>query len=89
MLRKPAFWIVAAVAAFAAFLASGTLSQRKVRVEACVEYRGRTECRTAAGPNEEQALRTAVQAACAVLASGMTDSMECDRTPPKSVRRLD
>lgn len=88
MLKKPAFWIVVAVAAFAVVLATGSISQSKVRVEACVEYRGRAECRTAAGPNEEQALRTAVQAACAVLASGMTESMECDRTPPKSVRRL-
>lgn len=88
MVRKPAFWIALAVAAFAAFLVTGSLSQSKVRVEACMEFRGRTECRTASGPSEEQALRTAVQAACAVLASGMTDSMECDRTAPRSVRRL-
>jgi hypothetical protein len=88
MLKKPGFWIAFLVAAFAAFLAAGSFSQRKVRVEACVEYRGRTECRTAAGPTEEAALRTAVQTACAILASGMTDSMECDRTPPQSVKRL-
>jgi hypothetical protein len=88
MFKKPAFWIVAAIAAFTAFLVAGSLSQSKVRVEACVEFRGRTECRTASGPSEEQAQRTAVQTACAVLASGMTDSMDCDRTPPKSVKRL-
>lgn len=88
MIRKPVFWISLAVAGFVAMLVTGTLSQSKVRVEACVEFRGRTECRTASGPTEEQALRTAIQAACAVLASGMTDSMECDRTPPQSVRRL-
>lgn len=51
-----------------------------------MEFQGRSECRTAAGPTEQQALRTAIENACALIASGMTDSMACDRTPPKSVR---
>jgi hypothetical protein len=88
MKKNVSVWIGSAIAIFTSLLVISTLALKKVRVEACIEFNGRTECRTASGRNEEQALRTAVQAACAVLASGMTDSMECDRTPPKSVRRL-
>ncbi len=88
MLRKPAFWISLAVGAFLAALISGTMAQKKVRVEACIEFKGRVECRTAAGPNEQQALRTAVENACAVLASGMTESLACGATPPMRVTKL-
>ncbi len=89
MLKKPGVWIAIGIVIFLAVLVSGTIGQGKVRVEACVAFRGRTECRTAAGPTEEQALRTAVENACGMLASGMTDSMACGSTPPQSVRRLD
>ena len=86
MLRKPGLWIALAVGIFVALLVSSTIGQSKYRVEACMEFQGRSECRTAAGPTEQQALRTAIENACALIASGMTDSMACDRTTPKSVR---
>ncbi len=86
MLRKPGLWIALAVGIFVALLVSSTMGQSKFRVEVCMEFHGRSECRIAAGPTEQQALRTAIENACALIASGMTDSMACDRTPPKSVR---
>jgi hypothetical protein len=86
---KPGVWIAIGVAIFVAVLISSTMNQRKYRVEACVEFNGRTNCAIAAGPDEAQALRTAVQTACATIAAGMTESMACDRTAPKSVRWLE
>ncbi len=83
---KPAVWITLAVVAFVGFLIYSSMGQAQYRVEVCMEFKGRAACRTAAGPNEAQALRTATENACALIASGMTDSMACDRTPPKSVR---
>lgn len=88
MNKKVAPFIGAAVAIFVSLLVITTSSLKKSRVEACVEFNGRTECRTAAGRNQEQALRTAVENACALLASGMTDTMACGRTEPKSVKVL-
>ena len=75
--------------ALAAVMTLMMLSGRRHRVEVCQEYRGRTVCRTAAGPTREEAVRTAIDNACALLASGMTDSMQCGATPPRSVRDLD
>ena len=54
--------------------------------EVCIEFDGQTKCRSAAGATREEAQRTATDNACAFLASGMTESIRCSRTPPTSVR---
>jgi hypothetical protein len=51
----------------------------------CVEFGGATACRTGRAGDRESALRGAVSTACAVLSSGVTSGMACDRTPPRSV----
>jgi hypothetical protein len=77
---------VTAVVLFFGLLAYLTLGQKQIRVEVCVEFQGRQNCRIAAGPTQEQATRTATDNACATISSGMTESMTCGRTPPVSVR---
>jgi hypothetical protein len=84
-----AFLAIAAFAALALLMTRMMLSERRHRVEVCMEFRGRTACRTAAGPTQEEAVRTAADAACALIASGMTDTIQCGRSQPKSIRRLD
>jgi hypothetical protein len=56
------------------------------RVEVCITFNGRTNCRTASGASEEFARRTATTNACADIASGVTDSIACENTPPNSVK---
>lgn len=80
---------LAAVAAFIALLVYLTMGNKRVRVEVCVAYQGRTACRTASGESRESAQRTATDNACAQIASGMTDSMACTSRPPVSLRWLD
>ena len=80
--------ILAAVVVFIGLLAYMSMGLRQVRVEVCVGFQGHQNCRTAAGPTEEQAIRTATDNACATISSGMTESMTCGRTPPLSVKRL-
>ena len=82
--------LVLAVAglSFVVLVVYWSLHLGQVKVEVCLEFRGRSNCGTAAAPNEEEAIRTATDNACATIASGMTDSIACSRTPPTSVRRL-
>jgi hypothetical protein len=68
-----------------ALLISAMLQQAQVTCEVCVTFRGRTQCRTAAGPDSDQAVKTATDNACGLLASGMADSISCTNTPPDSV----
>ncbi len=65
-----------------------TISLAAHRVEVCMEFKGMTSCRTAAGSTEQFALRTATTNACATISSGVTDSIACDQTPPKKVTWL-
>ena len=55
------------------------------RCEVCMVFNGRRDCRTASADTREGALRTAVTNACAQLASGVTESDQCENTPPESV----
>jgi hypothetical protein len=61
-------------------------SSSRYRVEVCVDFHGQRSCRTAGAATEDGALRTARENACALISSGVTDSIACGNTPPSSVR---
>ena len=73
-------------AAFLAALVWSTWSQAGVECEACVEYGGASVCRSVAASDTEEAARQAQANACAILSRGVTQGLECDRTPPRSLR---
>ena len=77
-----------AVAVFVALLLAlvvySTLGLGGYSCEVCMEFGGRTQCRKAIGSTQQESLRTAIDNACALLASGVTDSIRCTNTPPKS-----
>lgn len=54
--------------------------------EVCIEFDGRTHCSNARGPSVQEATRAAADTACAFLTSGMTETMRCSRTEPKSAK---
>lgn len=58
---------------------------RSVLCEVCITFRGAQACREAYGPTEPEARRTATDNACALLAAGMTASIQCQNTPPDRV----
>ena len=64
-------------------------SSSRYRVQVCVEFQGRSNCAIAAAATEQGALRTAQENACAVISSGVTDSMQCGNlNRPVSVKWL-
>jgi hypothetical protein len=88
-MKKTGLWIALAAAAFIAMIVYSTLSLKRHRVEVCMQYQGRQACRTASGETPEKARRAATDNACALIASGVTDSIACQNTPPVSVKTLD
>ena len=89
MTRGIKLGIAATGIVFVAVVVYLSLHLGQVKVEVCMEFRGRSNCGTAAAPTEEEAVRTATDNACATISSGMTDSIACSNTPPTSVRRLE
>ena len=79
-------WIVGLLlgAAFLAALLLATLRETRIECEVCMEFDGRTACRSVGGADREAATRDAVSNACAVLSSGVTQGMACNRTLPRS-----
>jgi len=67
------------------------VSRREIQVECevCLDFEGRSACRTSMAADRESALRGAVSNACAVLSGGVTQGLACDRTPPRSVQCSD
>lgn len=74
------------VLVFLAFVVYTTWNTGRIRCEVCITFQGRQACRTASARTRELALRAATDNACAQIASGVTDSNQCQNTPPDSVR---
>jgi hypothetical protein len=72
-----------------AFLLYSSMHIAKYRVEVCVAFSGRTDCRTASADTKDHALRSAQNNACALIASGVTDTMQCEHSEPTSVKWLE
>lgn len=87
-MKKTQLWIALAAIAFIGLVVFSTFRLSRHRVEVCMEYQGRRACRTAAGETLEKARRAAIDNACALIASGVTDSIACQNTPPSSVREI-
>ena len=71
------------------FVVYFTMHIATARVEVCVEFGGKTSCRISSADTKEHALRTAQSNACALIASGVTDTMQCEHSTPVSVKWLE
>jgi|RhiMetdeSRZDD1v2_1073273.scaffolds.fasta_scaffold45250_3 hypothetical protein len=84
----PKLWKIVVGLGFAAligFIIYSATGLAQVSCTVCVEFHGRTSCQPAAGTSQDEAVKTAESVACAELATGRTESIACERTPPKSI----
>jgi hypothetical protein len=65
-----------------AFVVYSSFTWSGVRCEVCMEFEGRRACRTVDGAGEEETVAAARTNSCALLTSGVTGTMACERTPP-------
>lgn len=80
---------IAFVGAVIAFLVYSSMNIAHYRVEVCVDFHGRSDCRVASADTRDHAMRSAQSNACALLVSGVTDTMQCEHAEPTSVKWLD
>ena len=71
--------------ALISFIIYSSTGLGQVRCDVCLEFHGTTSCKPAAGPTRDEAVKTAWSIACSDLASGRTEGIACQNTPPKSV----
>lgn len=70
--------------AIGGFVVWSSLGAGGIRCEICLEFRGAEACRAVDGASEDEALAAARTNACAQLAAGVTDTLACERTTPRS-----
>ena len=88
-MKKPIVWIALGFVAIVGWLMYTSLQGVTThRVEVCMNFNGRDNCRTARGNTEAEARRTATDNACADITNGMTEIVGCQNTAPRSVKVL-
>ena len=60
-----------------AFVVYSSFQVSAVECEVCMRYEGREMCRAASAATREEARRSASDNACALLTSGMTETIRC------------
>jgi len=82
-------WIIAAGAiVLIGVLAYSSFQQMRERYEVCVTFKGATHCAMAAGSSYMQAVRSAQEIDCQLLANGRDENMVCLDTQPSSMRSV-
>jgi hypothetical protein len=73
---------LAVAAAAIGMLYYATLAGAGFECEACMRYEDRDACRSATGVDRDEAERTAIATACALVSNGVTATIRCQGLEP-------
>jgi hypothetical protein len=83
--KKPVWLGILFGALVLGYLVYSSFSPKAYRVKVCMTYKGGDNCGTASADKREVALREATTNACALIASGIIESGQCENSKPVSV----
>jgi hypothetical protein len=87
-MRKPVLAGVIFVLLVLGVIIYSSFNLAKYRLEVCVNFNGKTNCKTASAVSEEFAQQTATANACGEIAFGVTETVACEHSAPVRVTRL-
>jgi hypothetical protein len=86
---KQLAWIVGLGAAlFIGILAYSSFQATRDQYEVCMTFNGNSHCASASGTNYQEAVRSAQQIDCELLANGRDQNMVCLDQQPASIRHV-
>jgi uncharacterized protein (UPF0333 family) len=85
-MKRPVVVVVAILIAIIALFFYMSVAGANQECSVCMEFRGRSNCATAAGHTAAEATETAHNTACGPIASGMNETIACGNRPPLSVQ---
>jgi len=80
--------IAVGAAVLVGVLLYSSIEQARQQYEVCVTFKGTMHCATAAGATSADAIRSAQEIDCAMLANGRDENMVCLDVQPSSVRQV-
>jgi hypothetical protein len=86
MKKGRVFALLGAIVLLLGGLIYGSMSSTQTECDLCVEFNGQRQCRSGSGADDAAAQSAAQRAACAVMASGMAASIECQNVIPTNVQ---
>jgi hypothetical protein len=87
-MRKPVVAGIIFVLVVLGVIIYSSFNLAKYRLEVCVNFNGKTNCKTASAVSEEFAQQTATANACGEIAFGVTETVACEHSVPAKVTRL-
>ena len=75
---------LAVLAPVVGFVVYSSLQHGTVQCDVCIVHHGQRVCRTVTAANEEEGIRGAVDNACGMVASGVTEVVRCTTSRPES-----
>lgn len=78
--------IVLGMLLFLGWAVYSSVSRVEAQCDVCIEWEGRTICRSGAGATDQEAITAAQQSACGGNAQGMSESIRCLNLQPVSVQ---
>lgn len=82
------WYIVIAGAAFVALRVYSSFHQSVYHYEVCVDFHGRSHCAEASGTKRADAIRTAQEIDCELVANGREENIACLDQQPSSVQTI-
>lgn len=87
-MKKPVLFGIIFVLIVLGVIVYSSFNLAKVRVQVCMQFNGKTNCKIASAATEEFAMQAAVTNACGEIAFGVTETVACEHAPPVKVTRL-
>jgi hypothetical protein len=87
-MNKPGLYIAVFILVVVVLILYSTLAGKRYRAEVCMTFQGRSACKTVTGKSEASVLRGGITNACADIASGVTETLSCEQSPPEKVTWL-
>ena len=80
-------WVIVALAVvFIGVMAYSSLQATKDQYRVCMDFRGRSHCAVAEGRTPREAMRSAMEIDCGLIAGDRTQLMVCEASQPSSVQ---
>ncbi|HEY6466050.1 MAG TPA: hypothetical protein VIY69_08670 [Candidatus Acidoferrales bacterium] len=87
--NTPMLWIMTVGGiAFVAILIYLSMKQTQQQYHVCMAFKNGTHCATASGSTYDEAVRSAQEIDCQLLAVGRDETMVCLGTQPTSIQRV-
>ena len=87
-MKKPVLIGIIFAAGVLGVIVWSSFNLSQVKIKACMQYEGRTNCATASGATKTDATRAAISTACASISGGVTGTIGCEGSRPVSIEEL-